>query len=183
MRWPPACSTKFKDGDKSQARNCLGAPGVVLFCGKCRWGQPARWAGEGRVAAPSEGPLPAGGPAFSGESRRKEHQGAQPPGPPLRGGGSSPENPFSGVFQAGRGFFFPINWPAARSAEGPKASRPPLGRLGDAFLVPMGKTEKIEMTRRKIAEKQIRPRLFPKGTYYRCQPPNRWAARLRSLAL
>ena len=47
----------------------------------------------------------------------------------------------------------------------------------------MGKTEKIEMTRRKIAEKQIRPRLFPKGTYYRCQPPNRWAARLRSLSL
>ena len=77
-----------------------------------------------------QGPLPAGGPAFSGESREKEHQGAQPPGPPLRKGGSFPKNLFSGGRRlAGGGLFFD-DWPAAHSAKGPKASRPPLGRLG-----------------------------------------------------
>ena len=65
------------------------------------------------------GLLPAGGPAFSGESRRKEHQGAQPPGPPLRKGGSFPKNLFSGGRVAGRlGLFF---W---QPACGPHSGRP-----------------------------------------------------------
>ena len=110
------------------------------------------WRGEGGRTL--RGAAARGGARLSlGESRRKEHHGALPPGPPLRGGGSSPENPFSGFFGAGRGFLFLINWPAARSAEGPKASRPPLGRLGDAFVFPMGRTEetkaKNENTRRR----------------------------------
>ena len=136
---------------------------------------------------------PRGARLSPGESRGKERQGAQPPGPPLRKGGSFPKDLFSGGGRlAGGGAFFD-DWPAAHTAKGPKASRPPLGRLGALLFSlwggPKNRNQKDKHKKYKksghavCSSASLHPRLLPKGTHYRCEPPNRWAARLRSLAL
>ena len=85
------------------------------------------------------------------------------------------------------------DWPAAHTAKGPKASRPPLGRLGALLFSlwggPKNRNQKDKHKKYKksghavCSSASLRLKPPPKGTPYRCQPPNRWAARLRSLAL
>ena len=45
------------------------------------------------------GPLPRGPGLSLKKVQTKEHHGALPPDPPLKGGGSSPKNPFSGWYK------------------------------------------------------------------------------------
>ena len=114
-------------------------------------------------AAPSGGALPAGGPAFSGESRRKEHQGAQPPGSPLRKGGSFPKNLFSGGRVAGRlGLFF---WqPACGPHSGrPQGEPPTTWAAGGRGSFPYGENGKNRNDKKKNSGKADTPTSVPEG--------------------
>ena len=79
-----------------------------------------------------------GGACFLWRKQEKEHQGALPPGPPLGGGGSSPETPFSGCGGPLGGAFFRGYVACGPRSHRLQASRPPAGRLGTIFITLRG---------------------------------------------